>query len=273
MQFSDCVNIEGVLYLKADFSVLCYDDRWWSFYIVFLFVGAIYIIGLPIGVFVYLYRRRQRLDRPEILDSVGWMYTPYKKNCYFWEVEEIFRKMILSGGLIVLSDYPSLQLCAALSCSIFFHQLHALYKPHVTRMGYLLQHVALTAVELVYMVGMLLLLREPVPDGILVGASGGTALMGLTMLSLALWIAFKKFMKLRVEDRKDAELEALRSGPLSQVISKKTAVEKSTASNSEQPDEISGGKADDGTKEEEKKAEKVQPTTKVVPSNKKLYML
>ena len=85
MQFSNCVKIEGVMYLKADFSVLCYDEKWWSFYVVFLIVGVVYILGLPLGVFFYLYSRRNRLDRPEILHSVGWMYTPYNRNAYFWE--------------------------------------------------------------------------------------------------------------------------------------------------------------------------------------------
>ena len=39
---------------------------------------------------------------------------------------------------------------------------------------------------------MLLLLKEPVPDGLLFGASGGTMIFGLVALGLALYAAFKK---------------------------------------------------------------------------------
>ena len=140
----------------------------------------------------------------EILDSVGWMYTPYNRNAYFWEIQEIIRKMILSGGLIVLSDFPSLQLATALIFAIFFHQIHAIWKPHATKLGYHLQHVALLAVEIVYISGLLLMLKEPVPDALLVGASGGTVFLGVAMLKcLATYGAIKKFINLRKQDAKD----------------------------------------------------------------------
>ena len=105
--------------------------------------------------------------------------------------------------LIVLSDFPSLQLAVALICAIGFHQIHALWKPHSSKLGYYLQHVALTAVELVYLSGLLLLLKEPVPDALLVGASGGTVFLGVAMLSLATYGAIKKFINLRKQDAKD----------------------------------------------------------------------
>jgi len=118
--------------------------------------------------------------------------------------------MILSGGLIVLSDFPSLQLAVALICAIGFHQIHALWKPHSSKLGYYLQHVALTAVELVYLSGLLLLLKEPVPDALLVGASGGTVFLGFIMMTIAMYMALKKFIGLRKQDRKDEREEQFR---------------------------------------------------------------
>ena len=165
-----------------------------------ILTGMIYIIGLPLGLLVWLVRHRKKLDEPEIKDSIGWMYMPYKRRAYFWEIEEIVRKMILSGGLIFLGQMPSVQLCVAMSFAILFHQLHSLWKPNANQIIYYVQHVALGAVELVYICGMLLLLKEPVPDGSLFGASGGTVIFGLVALGLALYAAFKKFVVLRKED-------------------------------------------------------------------------
>ena len=141
--------------------------------------------------------------------------------------------MILSGGLILLGDYPALQLCVAVVSAITFHQLHALWKPHYNRLAYYLQHAALTAVEIVYLVGMLLLLKEPVPDGILFGASGGTVGLGALMLCLAIYITFTKFIKLRKEDialEKDYEFQEklkaeLRSGRLVDDVRQEVALE------------------------------------------------
>ena len=99
-QFNDCILIEGQYYLKADYSIKCFDDKWLAFSIPMILTGMIYIIGLPLGLLVWLVRHRTKLDEPEIKDSIGWMYMPYKRPCIFWEIEEIVRKMILSGGLI-----------------------------------------------------------------------------------------------------------------------------------------------------------------------------
>ena len=99
-----------------------------------------------------------------------------------------------------MGQMPSVQLCVAMSFAILFHQLHSLWKPNANQIIYYVQHVALGAVELVYICGMLLLLKEPVPDGLLFGASGGTMIFGLVALGLALYAAFKKFVVLRKED-------------------------------------------------------------------------
>ena len=233
MQYNDCTVIEGVAYLKADYSVVCYDAQWQAFSVPMVLVGIIYIIGLPLGLLYLLVRNRNRLDHPQVLDSIGFLYTPYRREAYFWEVEEIFRKMILSGGLILLGDYPALQLCTAVVSAITFHQLHALWKPHYNRLAYFLQHAALTAVEIVYLVGMLLLLKEPVPEGILFGASGGTVGLGVLMLCLAMYITFTKFVKLRKEDiaiDKDYEFQEnlkakLRAGHLVDDIRQEASLE------------------------------------------------
>jgi hypothetical protein len=210
MQFNDCTFIEGVPYLKADYSVICYDERWQAFSVPMVLVGIIYIIGLPLGLLYLLVRNRKRLDHPEVLDSIGFLYTPYRRAAYFWEIEEIFRKMLLSGGLILLGDYPAFQLFVAIAAAILFHQMHALWKPHYNPLAYRLQHVALCAIEVVYLVGLLLLLKEPVPEGVLFGASGGTVAMGIIMLGMATYITFTKFIKLRKEDaafEKDYEFQ------------------------------------------------------------------
>jgi hypothetical protein len=100
-------------------------------------------------------------------------------------------------------------------------------------LAYFLQHAALTAVEIVYLVGMLLLLKEPVPEGILFGASGGTVGLGVLMLCLAMYITFTKFVKLRKEDiaiDKDYEFQEnlkakLRAGHLVDDIRQEASLE------------------------------------------------
>ena len=109
------------------------------------------------------------------------------------------------------TDWEGLKyLFVAVAAAILFHQMHALWKPHYNPLAYRLQHVALCAIEVVYLVGLLLLLKEPVPEGVLFGASGGTVAMGIIMLGMATYITFTKFIKLRKEDaafEKDYEFQ------------------------------------------------------------------
>ncbi len=164
----------------------------------------------PLGLLIWLVRHRKKLDQQEIKDSIGWMYMPYTREAYFWEIEEIIRKMILSGGLIFLGQMPSLQLSVAMGLSIGFHQMHSIWRPHASKMIYFIQHICLSAVELVYITGMLLMLNEPVPEGLLFGASSGTVGLGFCGFSLALYTAFKKFVVLRKEDREYEKAESFR---------------------------------------------------------------
>ena len=189
-QFNDCILIEGRIFGSRLLNQV-FRRQVLAFSIPMILTGMIYIVGLPLGLLVWLVRHRTKLYEPENKDSIGWMYMPYKRQAYFWEIEEIVRKMILSGGLIFLGQMPSVQLCVAMSLSILFHQLHSLWKPNANQIIYYVQHVALGAVELVYICGMLLLLKEPVPDGLLFGASGGTMIFGLVVLGLALMLPSK----------------------------------------------------------------------------------
>ena len=66
------------------------------------------------------------LDAPNTISRYGFMYMPYYKRAYFWESEEMFRKMILSGALVYLSRMPAYNVLLPSVCVCFamFYTVH-----------------------------------------------------------------------------------------------------------------------------------------------------
>ena len=84
-----------------------------------LVVGVVYIAGLPLVVFVMLFRRRHKLygdaSDPFVATTpanFGFLYLSYGPNAWFWEVEELVRKLLLSAVAVLFDPGSPLQVCA-----------------------------------------------------------------------------------------------------------------------------------------------------------------
>ena len=89
-----------------------------------LLVGVIYVVGLPLGVFVMLFKHRRTLfdNEPdaarasdsqfksrvqETREKYGFLYESYGPSAWWWEVEELLRKLLLSAVIIVFEQGKS----------------------------------------------------------------------------------------------------------------------------------------------------------------------
>ena len=79
-------------------------------------IGALYVAGLPIAVFVILYRRRRQLfgdpNDPHIVETretFGFLYEVYGPTAWWWEVEELVRKLLLSAVVVLIEPGSPLQ--------------------------------------------------------------------------------------------------------------------------------------------------------------------
>ena len=166
-QFANCIDVGDCSYfMNADPRILCYTTEWWVFSALVIFVGIFFVLGLPIGLWIYLWKKRKikyggsdtgltGLDAPNVIAKVGFTFSPYRKVAYFWESEEMLRKMFLSGALVYLSNTPALQCGAALVCCLFTHVLHAAYKPWKNKLIYEMQHALLFASFVTFLIGLL----------------------------------------------------------------------------------------------------------------------
>ena len=56
-----CSYIEGHYWLAADMRLECFNGQWAGFAFYALIIGLLYVVGLPVTVFVILHRRRHKL--------------------------------------------------------------------------------------------------------------------------------------------------------------------------------------------------------------------
>lgn len=71
-----CVDVEGVFYLEADMRIECFTPAWSGAAVLAVVVVGALTIGLPVVLFVLLFRKRQVLDDPEVKDNWLWLVRP-----------------------------------------------------------------------------------------------------------------------------------------------------------------------------------------------------
>ena len=111
-----CETIEGKDYLNMDYNIQCWQSR---HYIGMMAAGIViggYIIGLPLGWALMLYRNRKHLHHPDMVRFAGHTYADFYPHAqWYWTgIIDQGRKLILSGALIVLYRQPVMQITIAI---------------------------------------------------------------------------------------------------------------------------------------------------------------
>lgn len=111
-----CVQVDGTFWLAADMRLQCYDQRWAGYAVYAVLCGVVYVVGLPLGVFIVLFRRRHKLfgDSADPFVATtrakyGFLYEVYGRDGWWWEVEELVRKLILSAVVVLFESGSPLQ--------------------------------------------------------------------------------------------------------------------------------------------------------------------
>lgn len=69
-----CQNINGVDYLVADMSQLCYSDTWYSYIYIGATFSVLYPVGIPLFFFYRLYLHREKLEAASVRAENGFLY-------------------------------------------------------------------------------------------------------------------------------------------------------------------------------------------------------
>ena len=108
-----CHEIEGSWYLTADYTVKCQEGVW-NVYAGVAGLGiVVYVIGLPAFQLYVLLTNRANLHRTDCEDpqaqrivekEYGSIYVHYTPESFYFDVVDLLRRLVLTGGLIMMGE-------------------------------------------------------------------------------------------------------------------------------------------------------------------------
>jgi hypothetical protein len=122
--------------------------------------------------------------------TFGFLYVDYGDSAWWWEVEELARKLLLSAVVVLIDEDSPLQVTLAVLVSGWAHVLHAQYKPWgAGTVLYGLQHGALFVTSFVFLMGLLFKVEGVTSSSGTYSALSGIMVMLCTVF-MAAWAAF-----------------------------------------------------------------------------------
>ena len=153
-------------YLKMDYSLKCFEKTY-NKYVTAAYVGSIYPVLFPLSiveVLYFLYYRRHiknsalnpQPKRFEIVEGIRFIYENYNECCWYWEIVETIRKLILTSCLSLIGAEGRTYIGMAAMASGFYAVAHAQARPIPDKFEHLLQLSSLVATFFNLSVGVLL---------------------------------------------------------------------------------------------------------------------
>jgi len=99
-----CRHVEGVYYMVADFSLRCYDARWYRYLPGNIFAILAYPIGIPTLFFVLLLKNRGSFFHSTTRVKLGLLYDGYAKDVWWFEMVDMCHKLFLTS---ILAFFPT----------------------------------------------------------------------------------------------------------------------------------------------------------------------
>ena len=113
-------------YLSADMSVRCFEGDWNNYMIFDIVCMIIYVIGIPVFTFKILHFNRLALydeehpDYENLNAKYATLYEQYEPDFYYWEVCVMLKKMLLTGGLVLVAPGTSAQILMAVLIALAY---------------------------------------------------------------------------------------------------------------------------------------------------------
>ena len=149
-------------YLKADYSVQCYTDKHNTFGAIFSRIAITYVVGFPVLLLLILRglsrmsQESSSVQKSAIVSGVKFLYENYSPSCWFWEIVELVRKVLITSILLLMTAESRTSLGLTAIISGLYTIMFALHKPIEDVFEHWLQLVSLMASSANFSAGMLL---------------------------------------------------------------------------------------------------------------------
>eukprot|EP00937_MAST-01D_sp_MAST-1D-sp2_P005194 g5194.t1 len=151
LQFFNCESVAGVWYLKRDYSIECYDKKWYALLPIAVLSIAAYIVATPI-VFV----RLQQSKNKHTLQVARLLSLPYKAEWYFTEQLVMVFKALLWVFAVFLSNVCLSQMLVVSFCCVAGFVFTIQARPFLHNMQNKLMGVVMCAFSVLALFGLVL---------------------------------------------------------------------------------------------------------------------
>jgi len=145
-------------FLKADYSVQCNEGQHaalWPFVLVYM---SAFAVLFPSIILMVLWFHRKSLHAARQKNRFGFLYRRFQKGAEFWEMHELFRKLMLTGALIFLPPKTraaaAILICIGACCTLNF------FRPHINRVVLGIGQVSFLISPMKYLVFLLIALNH-----------------------------------------------------------------------------------------------------------------
>merc|ERR1712166_1446270 len=126
--FFDCRNVGDQFYLQADYTIKCYTTKHQAYVPLAILFLIFFSFMFPIFVLFKLCVNRKHLHTPVIRHQLGHLYVSFTVGAEYWEIHEVFRKMILTGLLVFIPGNS--RAAVAILVSVMSVATLNYFKPH-----------------------------------------------------------------------------------------------------------------------------------------------
>jgi hypothetical protein len=136
-----CVQIQDTWYLAADMRIVCFDATYQTYRMLSFLGIALYVVGIPAVIFMMLFRRRAWLHEEgcpkdemykhvQVEKSFGSVYKDYTPNNYYFDLLDLGRRLLLTGGLILVGEESNTQIFLGLLLNVMWLVLVLFRRPY-----------------------------------------------------------------------------------------------------------------------------------------------
>lgn len=125
------------IYMRADYSISCVSSRYYFGRIYAVCMILVYPVGVPFLYFILLYSRRhfiQTRDSKALselclakMKPLSFLYSSYEPRYWYWEIVETFRRILLTGVLVLVAQGSALQIVVGLLIAMVYIKLYSYF--------------------------------------------------------------------------------------------------------------------------------------------------
>ena len=170
-----CEQIQGVWYLMADYRIVCFDATYNQYRNLAVLGILVYVFGILLGILGLLVRNKMYLHESncppdelykhlQMVKQFGSIYGDYTENNFYFDLVDLARRLLLTGGLILIGEQSNTQIfLGALLCFIWL-MLVTIRRPYEAYWDNVLSIVLSSQLVLIMLCGMALEMNRLTPE-------------------------------------------------------------------------------------------------------------